>query len=42
MLIDEIASACGADVPENFGNQPTLSWEEVGEMSRNGIDSGAH
>jgi hypothetical protein len=30
------------DLPDDLGNQTMLSWRDVKEMSRNGIDFGAH
>lgn len=42
MLITKLQEICGSGVPKNLGSQTVLSWDEVKEMSENGIDFGAH
>jgi peptidoglycan/xylan/chitin deacetylase (PgdA/CDA1 family) len=42
LLIRELINRAEADIPDGLGEQLILSWEEVIEMSRNGIDFGAH
>jgi len=41
-LIERLQNVCGLEVPRGLGTQTILSWEEVREMSENGIDFGAH
>lgn len=41
-LIEELINTAEADIPDGLGEQLILSWDEVIEMSRNGIDFGAH
>jgi len=42
MLIGKLQNICGLEVPKNLGKEMILSWDEVREMSENGIDFGAH
>lgn len=42
LLIGELINRAEADIPDGLGEQLILSWEEVIEMSLNGIDFGAH
>lgn len=41
-LIEQLVTECGVDIPAALGERYILSWEEVMEMSNNGIDFGAH
>ena len=41
-LIEEIVTASGVDIPVDLGERVILSWREVKEMSRNGVNFGAH
>jgi len=41
-LVDRLADISRVEIPEDLGKELILSWEEVREMSRNGIDLGAH
>lgn len=41
-FIAKLANVCGVTVPRDVGRKMILSWDEVSEMSRNGIDFGAH
>jgi len=42
MLIAKVQEICGLEVPKYLGSRMILSWDEVKEMSENGIDFGAH
>jgi peptidoglycan/xylan/chitin deacetylase (PgdA/CDA1 family) len=42
LAIEELVSKLGVDMPRSLGREMFLSWDEVREMSRNGIDFGAH
>jgi peptidoglycan/xylan/chitin deacetylase (PgdA/CDA1 family) len=42
LLIARLQNMCGLEVPKGLGSQTILSWDEVREMSENGIDFGAH
>jgi peptidoglycan/xylan/chitin deacetylase (PgdA/CDA1 family) len=41
-VIEELVSQLGADMPFSLARDMFLSWDEVREMSQNGIDFGAH
>jgi peptidoglycan/xylan/chitin deacetylase (PgdA/CDA1 family) len=41
-VIEELISISGVDIPSNLGKELILSWAEVREMAKNGIDFGAH
>lgn len=41
-LIDTIVSLSGVNIPPDLGKELLLSWDEVREMSNNGIAFGAH
>ncbi len=40
--IENLVSLSGVEVPPRLGRELVLSWDEVREMSRNGIRFGAH
>lgn len=42
LLIDNTVYASGVNIPADLGHQLILSWDEIKEMSRNGISFGAH
>jgi len=42
LLLEKLATISQVEIPEESGHRLVLSWEEVQEMSRNGIDFGAH
>jgi len=42
LIIEELVNVAGVHIPDFIGQQLILSWSEVSEMSRNGIDFGAH
>ncbi len=42
LVIEELASQLGVDMPSSLNKELFLSWDEIREMSRNGIDFGAH
>jgi peptidoglycan/xylan/chitin deacetylase (PgdA/CDA1 family) len=42
LLIDRLIDVCRVEIPHDLGSQLTLSWEDVTEMSENGVDFGAH
>lgn len=42
LLIEKLVTMSGVDIPPNLGNDLILSWNEVREMSDNGIAFGAH
>lgn len=42
LLIEELLRICGAEVLPDLGEKLMLSWEEIKEMSENGIEFGAH
>lgn len=42
LVIDQLVSKLDVDMPRSVGRELFLSWDEVREMSRNGIDFGAH
>lgn len=41
-LIEELIETAEVDIPDILGEQLVLSWDEVQDMSRNGVDFGAH
>lgn len=41
-FIERLSKLSGVDIPPDLGKELILSWDEVREMSRNGIDFGAH
>jgi peptidoglycan/xylan/chitin deacetylase (PgdA/CDA1 family) len=41
-LIEKLTHLSGVEVRDELGRSLILSWEEIKEMSRNGIDFGAH
>jgi len=41
-MMAKLASVSGVEVPEELGKNLTLSWEQIEEMSRSGIDFGGH
>ena len=41
-LLEKLADVCGVDIPGDLGSQLILSWEEVEEMSLDGVQFGAH
>ena len=41
-FIERLVRLSGVDIPKNLGEELILSWDEVREMSRNGINFGAH
>ncbi|MBC7327961.1 polysaccharide deacetylase family protein [bacterium] len=41
-LVEELIRICKVNVPPELGKELMLSWEEVREMSENGIEFGAH
>lgn len=42
LVIAQLVSQLGIDMPRSLGKELFLSWDEVREMSQNGIDFGAH
>ena len=40
--IEKLLQVLCVDIPDRFGKELTLSWDEVLEMSKNGISFGAH
>ncbi|MCL0059462.1 polysaccharide deacetylase family protein [Dehalococcoidia bacterium] len=42
LLIEELLITSGVEIPIDLGKEFILSWNEVIEMSNNGIDFGAH
>jgi len=42
LLIDNLLSISGVDIPLDLGKEFILSWDDVREMAGNGIDFGAH
>ncbi len=41
-LIERLVSISGVDIPPGLGKEVILSWDEVREMSHNGVGIGAH
>lgn len=41
-LIEKLINVAGVDIPDRLGRELILSWNEVVQMSRDGIDLGAH
>ena len=41
-LIGKLINTCQVDIPDNLGEALFLSWDEVREMSEDGISFGAH
>lgn len=41
-FIEKLVRLSGVDVPLDLGRELMLSWDEIKEMSRNGINFGAH
>jgi peptidoglycan/xylan/chitin deacetylase (PgdA/CDA1 family) len=41
-FLRELTRLCGVDIPPALGKEYVLSWEEIREMSRNGVSFGAH
>ena len=41
-LIEKLINTCQVDIPDNLGEELLLSWDEVREMSDDGISFGAH
>jgi peptidoglycan/xylan/chitin deacetylase (PgdA/CDA1 family) len=41
-IIEELVGQLGVDIPLSLARDMFLSWDEVREMSQNGIDFGAH
>ncbi len=41
-LIDRLVRLNGVDIPSNLGKELVLSWDEIKEMSKNGVSFGAH
>jgi peptidoglycan/xylan/chitin deacetylase (PgdA/CDA1 family) len=41
-LVDRLANALGVNIPDDLGREFVLSWDEVKEMSSDGIAFGAH
>ena len=41
-LIEKLINTCQVDIPDNLGEDLFLSWDEVREMSEDGISFGAH
>jgi len=42
LIIEDLVNVAGVHIPYSVGQQLILSWTEVSEMSRNGVDFGAH
>lgn len=42
LLIEELLAVSGVDIPTNLSKEYILSWDEVREMSNDGIQFGAH
>lgn len=42
LLIDELLVISGEEIPDDLGEKLILSWEDIKEMSCNGITFGAH
>ncbi len=42
LLIERLINTCQVDIPPNLGQELILSWDEIREMSSNGISFGAH
>jgi peptidoglycan/xylan/chitin deacetylase (PgdA/CDA1 family) len=42
LAIEELVRKLGADMPRSLSKELLLSWDEIREMSRNGIAFGAH
>lgn len=40
--IEKLVQQSGVDIPPNLGKELILSWDEIREMSRNGVSFGAH
>lgn len=41
-VIEKLVGLCGVAIPQNLGEKLFLHWEEIREMSKNGIVFGAH
>jgi peptidoglycan/xylan/chitin deacetylase (PgdA/CDA1 family) len=41
-LINRMVNSSGVDIPPNLGEELILSWNEIKEMSKNGINFGSH
>jgi peptidoglycan/xylan/chitin deacetylase (PgdA/CDA1 family) len=41
-MIEKLVRSSGVDIPSGLGKELILSWEEIKEMSKNGISFGAH
>ena len=41
-VIQGLSQTCGVEIPGDLGREMILSWDEVHEMSRNGVEFGAH
>ena len=42
LMVETLLKVLGVDLPDGFGEGLSLSWDEVLEMSKNGISFGAH
>jgi hypothetical protein len=42
LMVETLLKVLGVDLPDGFGEGLSLSWDEVLEMSQNGISFGAH
>lgn len=42
LLIDDLLTISGVEIPADFGKELILSWDEISEMSHDGIAFGAH
>ena len=42
LLIEKLVARLGVDIPGDLGKKAGLSWDEIREMSNNGITFGAH
>ncbi len=41
-VIEKLVNTCQVDIPDNLGEELFLSWDEIREMSADGISFGAH
>ncbi len=41
-LVEGLVRLSGVDIPSNLGAELILSWDEIKEMSKNGVNFGAH
>lgn len=42
LLVEKLIELCKVHIPEELGKKMMLSWEEIKEMSENGIEFGSH